>query len=261
MRLNIFIIGGALSLFSCNSIQEKDEVQDNPNHPTEVVFHSSDNVRVYADIYWTDSASTTIIMGHQGGSNSRAEYKRIIPALIEQGFNVMTIDFRKGGQLYGKFNRTISHLEFSDYSYCDAYFDLLAAMDYLDSSGVQTLKILWGSSFSGALVLKYSAEHERDDLLGILAFSPASGEPMGDCNSTEFLDQIPYPTLIIRPLKESKIPSVIEQLELADKYGHQTYVAQNGVHGASLLDSIRIKGNTRQNWDVVKNFLKQLTSL
>jgi hypothetical protein len=53
------------------------------------------------------------------------------------------------------------------------------------------------------------------------------------------------------------VPYVGEQMVLFAKDGHQTYVADPGVHGSSMLNEARVKSSTEKTWGVVLDFLDE----
>jgi len=59
----------------------------------------------------------------------------------------------------------------------------------------------------------------------------------------------------MRPQRETEIPSVQTQLQLAEEHGHQTYVVTNGVHGSSMMIASRVKDDVSPQWKVVHQFI------
>ena len=224
-----------------------------------ITFNTSDSVQIHSTLYKLNTAGTTILLFHQGGSNVTAEYKTIIPKLIGQGFNILAVDQRVGGQIYGNYNKTIVDITTNSYGYCDAYPDLEAALNYLINSGFSGKKILWGSSYSASLVIQL-ANNRSDDVSAVLAFSPASGDQLKDCLPNPYFETIKVPLLVLRPESEAKFESVKEQLKLAQSFGHQTFVATNGVHGSSMLVEERVNNDVSENWNVVNTFLKMINN-
>ncbi|NIN50467.1 MAG: hypothetical protein GTN62_10200, partial [Gemmatimonadales bacterium] len=53
------------------------------------------------------------------------------------------IDQRRGGEQLGGVNRTVGGLEGAEYSYCDAYADLEAALRYVLTEGYRGVRIVW----------------------------------------------------------------------------------------------------------------------
>ena len=61
--------------------------------------------------------------------------------------------------------------------------------------------------------------------------------------------------LVLRPASEMELEHVSMQLELFGGLGHQTYVAEPGVHGSSMLNPDRVRGDVETTWQVVLDFL------
>jgi dienelactone hydrolase len=140
-------------------------------HTAETIsFAASDRVQVFADYYSVGSkAKPLILLFHQAGSN-RGEYATIGPMLAKLGFNALAIDQRSGGNAWGRTNETVKRLGKST-DYGEALLDLEAALQWAKSSGQTGSILVWGSSYSAALVFLLAAEHRRD-IKAILAFSP-----------------------------------------------------------------------------------------
>ncbi|WP_369996031.1 alpha/beta hydrolase [Winogradskyella sp.] len=253
----IYYIFSILLTASCKDNTVERKVEPKPETASEIYLYTSDSIKVYGDLYEKDKSSPTLLIFHQGGSNSRAEYKAIIPKLKDQGFNILAIDQRVGGQyFYGGYNRTVAEISKNEYHYCDAYPDMVAALDYLNASGFTGKTILWGSSYSATLALKL-ANNNSNAVDGVLAFSPASGPPMKDCQPNEHIEALKLPLLLLKPASEMQSERSQTQIKLANDNGHKTYIADNGVHGSSMLDDNRIEGSSSQTWNVVMDFLSQ----
>jgi len=72
----------------------------------------------------------------------------------------------------------------------------------------------------------------------------------------------PYTTssdlvLALRPSREMGNESTREQLAMFEKQGHQTFVADPGVHGSSMLNAERVGESTEKTWLVVLEFLAE----
>ena len=223
----------------------------------EITFVTSDGITVYGDLYTKNKNLSTILLFHQGGANARGEYGTIIPKLLNEGYNILAIDQRVGGfSYYGSSNRTIDNLSTNDYTYCDAYPDLEAALDYLIANEYNGKHILWGSSFGAALAIQLASKRQKD-INALLAFSPSTGNAVKACHPNQYLKDINIPLLLLRPKKEMERESSVEQFDLAKKYNHQTYIAEYGVHGSSMLVEERVENNVVENWEVVLTFLKK----
>lgn len=238
-----------LAVFLCSSAAMAAE---------QVEFTASDGVRVFGDLYASDGGrnAPVILLFHQAGSDARGEYSGIAARLQQKNYNVLAIDQRSGGTRFGGVNRTMANLERQDYGYCEAYPDLDAALRYVRDEGLAGPLAVWGSSYSAGLVFQLGAENS-DDVDAILGFSPASGAPMADCPLTPFLADLKVPALALRPQREFEIESVQAQMQEFKKHGVQTYVADPGVHGSSMLNEERVKASTEATWQVVLQFLAE----
>ena len=224
----------------------------------EVRFEAADGTTIYADLHRarTGPAGPVVVLFHQAGSNARGEYQDIIPRLLENGYSILAVDLRLGGSRYGSENRTVTAGRLPDSrAYCSAYPDLTAAWDYVAERGFTGPRFAWGSSYSAALVIRLAAER-ASGMAGVLAFSPASGEPMAGCRPEQHIDDLAVPALILRPQAEADMASVTTQLERFRAAGKQVHVARPGAHGSSMLVAARVDGATEDTWNVVLEFLR-----
>jgi pimeloyl-ACP methyl ester carboxylesterase len=222
-----------------------------------VTFESDDGVMIYGEIYTSPGVAKSaplILLFHQGGGDSRGEYTPLVPRLLDEGFNLLAIDQRRGGERFEGVNRTLAGVGDTDYSYCDVVPDLEAALAYALEQGFTGPVVAWGSSYSAALVFKLGVDHP-DEIDAIVAFSAASGEPMEGCMPEPYSERITQPVLALRPIREMEVPYVPGQVKLFQKHGHQTYIANPGVHGSSMLNETRVEASTEATWAVVLDFL------
>ncbi len=196
-----------------------------------------------------------IILLHQGESNGRAEYRNIVPKLLDAGFSLLVPDLPQGGQLYGEYNRTVAALQEMP-EYCGVEADVSGIATWARKQpGVHDI-ILWGSSYSGTLAIRV-AVHNGPAVRKVLAFLPASGSPMAACSANDLLGDLEQPLLLVRPASEMEIESVQMQFNAANAAGHRTMVADGGVHGSSMLDPARSDADTDALWATVLSFLEE----
>ena len=220
-----------------------------------ISIQTTDNIEVFGEYYYQSTSAFVILLFHQAGSNAKAEYsEHIVPRLMEEGYSVIAVDQRKGGSSLGGTNRTSAQVDESSLTYCDAYPDLVATLEYADRLDKKI--VVWGSSYSAALVLKLANDFPGV-IKGVLAFSPASGGPMGDCSANNYIEGLQLPVLVFRPAKEAAIASVQSQIELFRSNGIETYVSAKGVHGSSMLNPDRAEG-VEDVWKQVLTFLANL---
>ena len=256
-------VGIVLALFACPNSFSVMYAQNN-RVGVEVSYYTPDSIQIIGDLYENNKAWPTILLFHQGGSNARGEYGTIIPKLLEQEFNILAIDQRVGGQYYGSFNRTLAniptHIYGDGYGYCDAYNNLESALDYVLNAGFSGKKILWGSSYSATLAIQL-AHNRPADIDGVLAFSPAAGAPLKDCNPEQYLATLEVPLLLLKPPNEAESENGKKQLEMARTNNHETYVPAHGIHGSSMLVAARVGHPVDPTWKVVMEFLAAIASL
>lgn len=226
-------------------------------HLTEVQFSASDGVTVFAD-HITGKAGAKaplIILYHQAQGSARGEYETIVPRLLSEGYQVLAVDQRSGGDAFGAPNRTVDKIG-SNAHYCEAYPDMIAALDYARGLEGEPKPFIWGSSYSAGLVIRLGAAR-GDDLSGVLAFSPAAGEPMAACDPNAHIKDLKVATLALRPGSEMEYESVQAQLDLFKAHDRETYVAPDGVHGSSMLVEERTEASTEVTWGIVLDFLSR----
>jgi acetyl esterase/lipase len=224
---------------------------------TEVTFVAADGVAVFADWYQppgpSDRDGAIIILFHQAGGDARGEYSLIVPRLLDAGYQVLAVDQRSGGDRFGGVNRTVAELD-REYGYCEAYPDLEAALAWAIESLQADRVAVWGSSYSAALVIRLAVNHP-ESVDAVLAFSPASGEPMEGCRPDEVLRHLTTPAMALRPDREMEIESVAAQALDLERNGVVVVVSEGGVHGSSMLDPVRASGGVEATWQAVLEFL------
>jgi len=139
-----------------------------------ITFTSQDGLPVTADLYLAhkDLRTPFVVLFHQAGW-SRGEYREIAPRLNLLGFNALAVDQRSGGSVKGVTNETHYRAKKQNRgtSYVDAYQDMVAAVRYARSHYVKGKLVVWGSSYSAALVIKLAGDHP-DLVDGVVSFSP-----------------------------------------------------------------------------------------
>jgi len=205
-----------------------------------------------------DSARPIVLAFHQAGADGRGEYGPMAARLLAEGWDLVAVDQRSGGDRFGGDNMTVTAHGKST-GYCEAMPDLRAAIVAARAWRPDAPIVAWGSSYSAALVLRLAAERP-DGLAGVCSFSPASGGPMEDCRGEEVSDRIEVPVLVLRPASEMANESVARQGETFLGQGHALYVANPGVHGASMLVAERAGGDPGATWKTLLAFMRDAVS-
>ena len=138
-----------------------------------VTFKSEDGVDVVADLYIIHPDTVPfIILFHQAGW-SRGEYLEIAPQLNNLGYNCMAVDQRSGKGVNNVENETFVSARklMKETKYSDALPDIAAAVKHAKTYLAKGKLIIWGSSYSSSLVLKFTGDNP-DIIDGVLAFSP-----------------------------------------------------------------------------------------
>lgn len=230
------------------------------NHvnPTPVTFPSQDGLSISADLYTIDASAPRpfIVLCHQAGW-SRGEYRKIAPRLNKLGFDCLALDQRSGNEINGVANETARRATEKNLGtgYLDAEQDILAALTYVQKSGLAHGKvILWGSSYSASLALKIAGEHP-DMVNAVLAFSPGeyfvgSGKPKNWI--AESAAKIKVPAFVTSSKEEASRSEALRQAIPAN-YKHSFLPTGQSKHGSSALWS-QFAGNGPY-WVATEKFL------
>jgi len=223
-----------------------------------ITFPSKDSLEITADLYISHPDSAPfIVLFHQAGF-SRGEYREIAPGLNSLGFNCMAIDQRSGDKVNGIINETFRRATAmgNGTTYLDALPDMLAAIEYAKKHYARGKLLLWGSSYSAALVLKIAGDYPRI-ADGILAFAPGEyfirlGKP--GTFITKSARHITIPVFITSAKKEKERWFSIYQAILSSQKRYFLPEGK-GIHGSRALWKSTPESN--DYWQAVKEFLKQ----
>ncbi|WP_425410829.1 alpha/beta hydrolase [Hyphococcus sp.] len=228
-----------LSVWACSGEKSSRLTSDaaKPGLSKTIETTAADGLTIYGETYFggLDASAPLILLFHQGGSNGRGEYTQIASWLNKNGFRAIAWDLRSGGETYGESNRTAAGLPAgSAPGYCAVAPDLQAAIDYVTANGLGESAILWGSSYSAALVFGAAAANP-ERTAGVIAFSPSSGGPLENCRARQWINHIDAPVFVLRPASEMDRDSSIEQRNILTASRAKFLVVENGVHGSSML--------------------------
>lgn len=219
-------------------------IEERPSS-VEVTATAEDGVTVFgtASFGMLPDTAPLIVLFHQGGSNGRAEYAPLIPWLNENGYRTIAWDLRVGGDIYGGTNRTAdARLPIKPSSYCEGFPDMHAALDTSLNYSSSGQAIIWGSSYSGALVFHLAAE-VPEKLSGVISASPANGPPMTDCLPQARLDELKTPAFVLSPTVEMKDDSDYEDKTRFEAAGVKFMIVEDGIHGSSMLVDARTEAD------------------
>jgi len=216
-----------------------------------VSLRAADGLEISGLYRGAPRAKAIILLFHQAGS-SKAEYSTIAPRLVTAGFSTLAIDQRSGGSLFGP-NATAARLQ-HEATFLEAKADLVAALDWAKARHQPV--ILWGSSYSAALVFEVAAEHPGQ-VNAVVAFSP--GEYLGNGNSVaRAAARIRVPIYVTSASARDEIEAARAILAASPSPIKTQFVPPNGVHGASTLIPSRNPKGAADNWAHVLDFLARL---
>ena len=217
-----------------------------------VTITAADGVKVYGE-FWpaADLKAPLILAFHQAGS-SHAEYVPLAPRLNGAGFHVLAIDQRSGGSEFSGKNKTVVTLGRST-SYDAALADLDAALAWGRNKANGAPVLVWGSSYSAALVFKLAAAHPAD-VAGLLAFSP--GEYLGKPNAVAAAAKtLKLPVFVTQANDEDEIDQARSIVKLTASADKTQFIPARGVHGSATLRADRNAAGAEENWAAVLAFL------
>ena len=220
-----------------------------------VKFNASDGVIITADLYKTlDDDAPLIILYHQA-RYSRGEYRSIAPKLNKLGFNCLAIDQRSGNEVNGVINETNREAVKlkKGTEYVDAIPDVEAAITFAKDVLQAKKVIIWGSSYSAALVFYLGGKY-AGKIDGIIAFSPGRYFKIDSKGIDHYSVKVTCPVFITSTKSEHKQWEGIYNTLKSEK---EYYLPENeGIHGSRALWSIN-EGHEGY-WEAVEEFIVKL---
>ena len=220
-----------------------------------ITLKASDGTVVYGNVWRAADARAPIIVAfHQAGS-SNAEYAPIAPRLSQSGFTVLAIDQRSGDGAFGGKNRTAAARGRAS-SFAEALPDMEAALAWAKLNAQGAPIIVWGSSYSAALVFVLAAKHPAD-VSGLVAFSP--GEYFDDNHKVgKAAKDVRVPVFIDQASDPEEIAQSAEILRAVASQSKQQFVSKGlSTHGSSTLRADTNAAGAELHWGEVMRFLNQ----
>ena len=215
-----------------------------------VTFSAADGVTVHAD-YQGQGGRAVIVLFHQAGSNLH-EYDPIAPRLQALGFDTLAVSQRSGAAQFGGANDTADGAG-GDPDYLAAYPDMEAALEF--ARGKSGRVVVWGSSYSSALVFKLASEHPTG-VVGLLSFSP--GEYFGSAFSVKTAAAKVAAPVFVTSASDAGEIAAAKAIVAAVRGNATQFVPTRGVHGSSTLRQDENPKGTAENWAAVEAFLAPL---
>lgn len=234
-------------------MEQAEEQTGVPPEPEAVELIAADGMKVPGTYRRAAEPRALILLFHQRGS-SRAEFFEVAPRLAANGYSSLAIDQRGGGDLWKVPNRTAacwgetkSHLE--------AMPDLEAALAWGAAQGLKL--VLWGSSYSAALVFPLAAAHPGQ-VKALLAFSPGEYLDGKVIEAARTLDIPVFVTSATTLQEVGYAQPVFDAVASSDK---QYFLPQQGgEHGSLTLIRGENPEGHEEMWAAVLGFLRRVLS-
>ncbi len=251
----------ALALSACNATPVEapetsadGEARSVPARPADVSFAAADGVTLHGNFYPAQNPRALILLLHQAGSN-RAEYTDIAPRLAAEGYSALAIDQRSGGTMFGASNQTVVEQGRSA-PFDEARADVEAAIGW--AKGQKLPVILWGSSYSAALVILAAADHP--ELSGALAFSP--GEYLAAKGAVhQAAARLRVPLFVTAAREPAEVQDARTIVAAVPGDAATLYLPTfGGAHGSVALTATANPDGASGAWEAVDGFLRRITA-
>ncbi len=218
-----------------------------------VTLSAADGAKVFGTIWRAAGAKPPLIVAFHQAESSRAEYTPIAPRLAQAGFTVLAIDQRSGGGAFGGTNQTAAALG-RDATYEEALPDLEAALAWAKGNANGAPVVVWGSSYSAALVFLLAAKHPHE-VSAIVAFSP--GEYLAKKSAVrDAARTIAVPVYIDQASgtdEVSESAAILKAIKSTDKQLLNS--PSRSTHGSSTLRTDVNAAGAEAHWNALFKFL------
>jgi pimeloyl-ACP methyl ester carboxylesterase len=243
-----------VAVAGCHPRPQSDPVENQgPISAEPVTLTAADGVKI-AGVYTRAAKPKALLLLFHQAESSKDEYALLAPQLAQAGYSSLRIDQRAGGTLFGP-NGTVAALGHSA-SYADAKKDLDAAFAW---GLTQKLPIvLWGSSYSAALIFPLAAEHPGQ-VKALLAFSP--GEYLDDKGAVaRAAKQVTAPIFVTSAQDGHEVDAARVILAASPSTQKTQFVPKlGGVHGSSTLLRTKNPQGALEAWRATMAFLGEVT--
>lgn len=215
------------------------------------LLRAADGVAISAAHGAAAQPKALILLFHQAGSG-KGEYATVAPRLNAAGYETLAIDQRSGGEMFGR-NETVTRLGRSA-GYAEAERDLEAAFAWARTRRLPIM--LWGSSYSAALVFRVAARHPGE-VKAVLAFSPGEYLDGPDAVRTAAA-KVAAPIFVTSASDPAEVEAARAILAASPARVKVQFVPRAGVHGSSTLIPARNPAGSEENWRAATAFLDKL---
>jgi len=243
-----------VAVAGCHPRPQNDPMENQgPISAEPVTLRAADGIKI-AGVYTKAAKPKALLLLFHQAESGKDEYALLAPQLAQAGYSSLRIDQRAGGTLFGA-NETVRMLGHSA-SYADAKKDLDAAFAWAQQQKLPI--ILWGSSYSAALIFPLAAEH-KGQVKALLAFSP--GEYLDDKGAVaRAAKQVTVP-IFVTSAQDGKEEDAARAILAASPSTQKTQFVPKlgGVHGSSTLLRTKNPSGALDAWRATKAFLGEVT--
>jgi dienelactone hydrolase len=220
-----------------------------------VVLKAADGAKVYAEAWRVAAPKAPVILAFHQAQSNKAEYAPLAKRINAAGFTLLAIDQRSGGNYFGGINQTVAGLGAAT-SYEAAMADLEAALVWGEDAAHGAPVIVWGSSYSAALVFLLAAQNPGG-VDGVLAFSP--DEYLAQRRAVrDAAEKVRVPVFITQAIGRGEVDRAHRIYRAVDSEDKIQFVpTKGGTHGSSTLREDTNPGGAEENWAAVLKFLAQ----
>ncbi|OAN66882.1 alpha/beta hydrolase [Sphingomonas sp. TDK1] len=238
----------------CHPRPQGDPVENQgPISAEPVTLRAADGVKV-AGVYTKAFKPKALVLLFHQAESSKDEYALLSPQLAQAGYSSLRIDQRAGGTLFGG-NETVRMLGHSA-SYAEARRDLDAAFAWAQQQKLPI--ILWGSSYSAALIFPLASEHPGQ-VKALLAFSP--GEYLDEKGAVARAAAKVEAPIFVTSAQDGKEEDAARTILAASPSKQKTQFVPRlgGVHGSSTLLRTKNPDGAQEAWRATMAFLGEVT--
>lgn len=218
---------------------------------TEQMIPSLDGVLIHGKLYESTVQNSKVMLLCHQAEYSKGEYNETAPKLKKMGYTCLAIDQRSGLSVNGDVNLTARNAKDRELptTFDDAEQDIRSALYFLFEKYERKI-ILFGSSYSAALVLKIAAS-EKDKVEMVVVFSP--GEYLHDEKTVnKSLQKLDMPVFIT--CSQEEIKSTTTLLDGVDNKKMVFFKpTKEGKHGSKALWASN--SNSKEYWNALTEFL------
>ncbi|KTF70552.1 alpha/beta hydrolase [Sphingomonas sp. HT-1] len=254
MRAAGLAVLALVAVAGCHPRPQSDPVvNEGPISAEPVTLTAADGVKI-AGVYTRAAKPKALLLLFHQDKSGKDEYALLAPQLAQAGYSSLRIDQRAGGDLYGV-NETVKARGHSA-SYAEAQQDLDAAFAWAQQQKMPI--VLWGSSYSAALVFPLAAAHPGA-VKALLAFSPA--EYLDDKGAVaRAAKQVTVPIFVTSSQDGHEVDAARTILAASPATQKTQFVPKlGGVHGSSTLLRTKNPQGALEAWRATMAFLDEAT--